>query len=531
MRIRGDRLSREEWLLRLCFVAVIAVYAQSVLFDFVYDDHLALSNPWLTSWSGLKPIFTQHSWAWNNVGTFPARHYRPMFLLWLSGIVRVAGFAPGWFHLCSMFAHMVAVYLAFLLAKRLLGDGRLAAISTLVFALHPTKVEGVAWISSFEPLLAVFFFSAVLSYIRAREESVHQLLWMLATFILMMAAALTKETAVVLPGVMVACEVLACARSGEGFSLKKCLWLAAPGVAAIALFLLIRMRVLGGLGDEAAKMPLTTNLFTAPLAFWLYVRQLVWPVHLSALYPVTVVSQFSAVRVALPAVALLIVVALYWRWARRSSVLKFAAVWYLLTLLPVIGQFNWVQLHDRHLYLPTFAVGLMVAVAISQIHWPEKIDSDRAQAAVAVTLALVMAVLSARELRVWETDRTLFSRAVEVAPLNAEAVDLLAESYDIVGDRERAVATWQDGLGRMPASARLNLGIGSHFYAQGDYSQALPYLERLGNSRNPVALYELGLTEAKLGMRDRAIGRLSRASELAPNNAGYRRTLESMKGR
>jgi Tfp pilus assembly protein PilF len=171
----------------------------------------------------------------------------------------------------------------------------------------------------------------------------------------------------------------------------------------------------------------------------------------------------------------------------------------------------------------------MVAVAVGHIRWPSRIRVEVAQGCVAAGLALVLGAVSAHELRLWENDRKLFTRAVDVAPLNAEAVDMLAQSYEIEGERDKAEAIWREGLARIPNSARLSLALGSHFYTQGDYGRALVYLERLGNSNNAVALYELGLVEEKLGLMDRAVVHLQRAAELAPNNAGYRKTLETMR--
>jgi Tfp pilus assembly protein PilF len=526
--LRWNRWLSEDVLLRLLFIAVVAVFVQTMFFDFVYDDHMMLTNPWLSSWSGLKPMFTEHSWSWD--GSAPARHYRPFVLLWLSVAVRLGGGVPGWMHLWAVFTHMAAVYLAYVLAKKILRDGPAAVLATMIFALHPTKAEGVGWISADEPILAVFFFASLLCYLRWREAS-HRLGWLVATFLCCMAATLTKETAVVLPAVFLAYEV-AFASDGKGFAWRKMVWLAAPGVLAACAFLAIRGRILGGLGDEAAKMPLSTNLFTAPVAFWLYVRQLVWPVHMSPLYPTTIVARFSVGRVLIPAVAMVAVVALYWYWVRRSgtfsAVLKFAAAWYLLILLPVMSQFNWVQLRDRHLYLPTFAVGLMVAVALQQIRWPKQIDAVQARAVTAIALALVMSVVCARELRIWETDRTAFERAVEVSPRNAEAIDLLAETYESTGQDEKAVAIWKDGIARVPESPRLIFALGSHYYARGDYQSALPYLERMANLKNPLALFDLGVTESRLGMKERAIEHLSMAVELAPHKAGFRKTLEAV---
>lgn len=152
------RVLGSELLLQFAFFSSLAIYLQTISFSFVYDDFaIIVLNPWLASWHGLTQMFLHHSWAFTDVPQ-PARHYRPVFLVWLWVVQHVFSPSPGWYHLCSIFTHLLAVYLAYRLAKVLLKDQLGAAIAVLLFAVHPTKVEGVSWIAAAtEPLMAVFF--------------------------------------------------------------------------------------------------------------------------------------------------------------------------------------------------------------------------------------------------------------------------------------------------------------------------------------------------------------------------------------
>src|SRR6267378_5172608 len=70
-------------LLRITFALTFLVYARTVTFDWVFDDHLQVAmNPWLDSWRSLKLMFTLQSWAFSDF-TMPAKFYRPMYLVWL----------------------------------------------------------------------------------------------------------------------------------------------------------------------------------------------------------------------------------------------------------------------------------------------------------------------------------------------------------------------------------------------------------------------------------------------------------------
>lgn len=529
--LRRPRFSESDTLLRFSLLAVIAAYAQTIRFGFVYDDFgLITLNPWLQSWSGLKLIFTQHSSAYLDI-YMPARHYRPIYLAWLWMVQNVLGPAPGWFHLAAVLTHVTAVLLAYQLAKVLLQDENGAAIAALFFAVHPCKVESVAWISgASEAVQAVLVFATLLAYVRARTVFGPRWPWLVLSASCFAAALLTKETSLVVPFIVIAYEVWI-AGNQEARAARRFLPVAVF-VAVVAAYIVLRTAVLHGAGDTAIPRSFARVLFTAPLAFWLFVRQIVFPYRLSAFYPLLDITHFSMAYVFLPAAALLIAAVLYWRWSRHSPVLKFAAAWFALTLLPVVGEFSWIQLHDRHLYLPSFGIALMVAVGLRRLAawagWPE-----HAPAIAAVILAVVAAVISARETRVWDNELSVFERAYSVAPGNPDAVTTLADAYAAAGAPDKAAATLQAAVQRYPKSVLLNSALARQFYSRGDYESARPYLMRVvsmgaDNNIRSTALYELGMIEWKDGNRELAQQHVREAIRLAPHIDGYHRVLATM---
>jgi Tfp pilus assembly protein PilF len=535
MKKTTGRIPGSEILLQFALFGSLAVYIQTINFSFVYDDFaIIVLNRWLASWHGLTQMFLNHSWAFSD-NYSPPRHYRPIFLVWLWVVQHVFSPSPGWFHLCTIFIHLLAVALAYLLAKRLLKDSLSAAMAALLFAAHPTKVESVAWIAAgTEPLMAAFFFAAILGYIRARESTRHGWVWMLASFLCALAALLTKETAAVLPGILLAYELLF-ARPGENKPrfLRLAGWLS-PYVLADAIWLGARFIVLHGAGEAAIPASMKSTLLTAPVAFWLYVRQLLWPVNLSALYPKTAVNQISVSQTLVPVAGLLVLGAAYWAWARRSAVLKFGAIWFLLTLTPTIVGFAWIQLHDRHLYLPSFAVALAAAVAVRQVRWPSFGLASREHVQVAATLAIavVMLAMSANETRFWSSELALFTRAAALSPANPEAVEMLAHAEGDSGQQQLALATLTQGLQKQPDSARLTFALGTFYFGKGDYAHARPLLERVTRAANPdyraTALYDLSVIEMGENHRDIAESLLRAAIDTAPGVDGYRRALANL---
>jgi Tfp pilus assembly protein PilF len=529
-----DRLLRTDSLLQLALFASLAIYLQTAAFAFVYDDFGAIvMNPWLASWHGLPQIFLHHSWAFMDFPV-PARHYRPMFLVWLFAVRHVFAPSPAWYHLCALFTHLCAACLAYRLAKVLLRDELGAAIAVVLFATHPTKVEAVAWISAVsDPLMAVFFFGAVLTYIRSRARDGHCVPWAVASFLCALAALLTKETAAVLPGVILAYEWLFHEPGENKHHLLRLAGRVSPYLLADGLWLGARFLVLRGAGDGLIPGSMKVTLLTMPAALWLYIRQLVWPVNLSALYPDTTVTHFSVLHTVLPVAALVLLAATYRMWSRRSAVLQFAGVWFLLTLAPVIYGFPWIQLHDRHLYLPSFAVALMLAVGIRQIKWPGQAHSERLQVAGVMAIALLLSVVSAREARAWDSELTVFTRAVSVSPRNVEAVTMLAQAQADNGEPRLALETLQNAVLLQPESSRLVFTLGNSYYEGGDYVHARPLLEKLTHMPSSAdyrscALYDLGMMELQQNHYAAAKSLLRTAIKIAPNMSGYQRILDNL---
>jgi tetratricopeptide (TPR) repeat protein len=245
------------------------------------------------------------------------------------------------------------------------------------------------------------------------------------------------------------------------------------------------------------------------------------------------VTSFSWKYFFVPAVALVGLVSLFWKGLRPSPVIKFAGAWFALTLLPVIAEFRWVQLHDRHLYLPSFGAAILFVALLRRFHSVE-LHLSGGPLAFLILLAIAMTVLSASEVRIWRSSEEVFSRAVDVAPRNPEAVGQLAETFFTTGQHEKAFAVLKQGITLIPHSARLYFSLGDYYFEDGRYEEAQPYLEKVRSlppdltSAVSGAEYDLGIIEWKRGNTEAAEHHLRAAVAGAPQVAGYRRTLERL---
>ena len=169
-----------RWIIGSILVSTFLVFANTIDHGFAYDDTTQiLQNETIRNFSNISTAFTTEVWFWRqmqdkdpneNAGpTTP--YYRPLFTVYLMiGWFLFGTQAAGW-HLINVLMHLLAVYFAFLILKRITNDIRLASIATLLFALHPLRTESVAWISGMTDLfLALFLLPSFYLYLIYREK-------------------------------------------------------------------------------------------------------------------------------------------------------------------------------------------------------------------------------------------------------------------------------------------------------------------------------------------------------------------------
>ena len=474
-------------------------YGATLGFDFVSDDHLAIvENVNVSSWGHLPSHFTAH--LWSHVPSYAPRYYRPFLLTWFLANRSLFELHPALFHATSVLVHLLAVWLVYALAARLLYDRRSALVAALVFALHPIHVESVAWISgACDLLVTVFFLGACLSYLRAEEAPARRWRWMLLALLLFAGALLSKEIAVGLPALVFLYAGFTAGSVPWSGRLTRGFRAALPFLILSGLFLVLRARALGSAWGEQTPITLPTVLYTAPGLLLSYLRLLLSPVNLSPHYEFPYVPSPAVVDFFLPVGILLLAVAAVWLWSARARDwrIAFAALALLVPLAPALNS-RWLiesdLVHDRYLYLGSVGFALLVALAWRALEdrFPHRF---RALAPVLVVIAgLAMAFATTQQSLYWKNDVTLYSRAVRVAPHNFRARMNLAVTYQVQGRLSEAIAQYEQALALQPSfPATFSLGV--------VYSQAgnLPQAERY--FRQAIALEpRVSETYVRLGM-------------------------------
>ena len=306
-------------LLALALGLSLLCYAQVWRFSFVYDDDFQIvNNPKIHDWSHLRGYFTSHLWA--NAGSFDrvSNYYRPLFLVWLRVNYALFGLEAAYWHACLLALHLLAVWLTYLAALRLLelagsespSRHLTAAVAALIFALHPAHVEPVAWVSaSSELLLTIFFLLAFVAYAEHKVRGKRR--WVAASIACFALALLAKETAIMFAPLVLCCELIRRSEGERGVVVRlgRALAGSLPWIATASMYLLVRRAALGSLGHGQVPVGAAVALKSLPELLWFYTRHLLWPHPQSEFYDVFYVNSARAREFIVPALAMALVIA------------------------------------------------------------------------------------------------------------------------------------------------------------------------------------------------------------------------------
>jgi tetratricopeptide (TPR) repeat protein len=515
---------------------VCLVYVGALRFEFVYDDNFqVVDNPWLT-WHFIPRYFTQHVWAFAGVSGV---YWRPLFLLWFLLQHALFGVNPAGWHAATIALHAVVTSLVYFLARRLSGDPVTAALAALIFGLHPALIESVAWISgSSDSLLAVFFVSTFLAHLNwRRQRSAARLAAALGLYAL---ALMSKEPAVVLLGIIAAYAWIYAGPSPLG-KLRAAVSEVAPYLPLTLVYGVVHWFIFRRL-DYGAYYPATLarTLLTIPSLLWFYARMLVLPWPISPEYNLKLVSHFGLTSVLLPALALLAIAAMLYLWTRRllrrgerdvADIVRFACVWIILPLLPVL----WVKplspqdfAHARYLYLSCMGFGLLVALLIRRLPAgsSELFRLPATQSAAAAALVVALAAATATQQLYWASNLLLFSRGVSVAPQNPIALTGLGLQLSKRKDYPKAIALLQEALRQDPNDWHPNFSLGYTYFVLERYEEAERLFLRAvtlhPSDADPDQYIYLAMTENRLGKIAEAEWAIRQAVLRRPQRERYR---------
>jgi Tfp pilus assembly protein PilF len=526
---------RDRCFLGAALLITAITYIKTLGFGFVYDDSgQIVGNPFLRSWRYIPKFFVTPLWV-HQLPAATGNYYRPLFLLWSLINYSVFKDRPFGWHMEAVVLHLIVTWLVYRVVGKMTGRNMLAWMTALLFGVHPVHHEVVAWISgATESLFAIFFLAAFLAYLKSRESSPG--LWVAISCLLYGLALLSKETAIVLPVLVLAHAWISERVAGRGGwrgltdRIRRHLRLGAAYVPVAVIYLFARSWALSGLGHPGGEGSGFTIWWTLPSVLLFYVQHWVFPVRLAEFYDLFAQRGPNVSHVLLPGVTLLgvgisIWVARRWLGARETG---FAAAWILIPLLPALGLavFRPDELvHDRYFYVPSLGAALLTALIIEEFGKGKATLFDQPARTILVCLGLagLFSVGSMHAANFWKNDFSLFSRACEIAPKNVTAQNDLSVEWILRGDMDRAQGLMERVLQEHPDDGTALSNLSRVQYMKQDYAAAessLRHAIQLTPS-NPDAYVTLSQLDLKIKRPAEALLNARRAVELNPYESRY----------
>lgn len=485
-------------LLGVCLVvATVGLYYPVGEHPFLnYDDDVYVQNN-----SHIKAGFNWHTVKWSFT-SFYASNWHP--LTWLSHALDCQWFGldAGKHHETNLLLHVINVLLLFWVLGRATGYVGRSAMVAALFALHPINVESVAWIAERKNLLSMMFLLLALGaytwYARKPRWSRY-----LAVAVFYALGLMAKPQVITLPLVLLLWDYWPLQRmyqsaeeSAKAGDAPNCP--AAPlsrlileklpllALSAASAVITIHAQYQGGAMTGPHWQPLPARIENAIVAYARYLGKAIWPSDLELIYPHP--GNSVHVRQVLSALLLLVAItALVIAARRRHRYLLTGWLWFLGTMVPMIGllQVGVQAMADRYAYLPF--VGLFIMVCWGLADWAERRHIAPAwQIGVGIAVLLPLMVASRRQLNLWSDNTLLWSRivtiesqALQTNPNNWVAEDVLGHALLNLGEVEAAVPHFRAAMALNPSDPDSNVNVGVYEQRQKDLTAAIAQYQKV----------------------------------------------------
>lgn len=517
----------------LLVVATVMVYAQVAGYGFItMDDGLYVSHnhhvlAGLTA-EGIRWAFTT-----TNTG-----NWHPLTWISLMADSQISGPSPAGYHVTNLILHILNALLVFFLFQKLTGSAGRSILVAALFALHPLHVESVAWISERKDVLStLFWLLGIWAYLLyCRKPTAGRYVAVACAFVMGLMA---KPMLVSFPFTLLLLDIWPLRRVSAGnravrtfarLALEKAPLFIIASVSGILAFWAQRTASAVAALDQ---LPFHLRVANALLSYMAYLGKLLWPANLALFYPYSADLLESWVLAAcLIAFAGMTVYAM--RAFSSRPYLTFGWLWYVITLLPVIGlvQIGSQALADRYSYVPSLGIFTLIVWGTSDLlsrirdaHPAATWCWSWGPPASACGLMLILAVLAYRQAQFWKDDITAWEHAVAVTSPNFFSEYNLARAYDTQHRYDEALVHNRECIRIDPTRAEAYNNLAVLLMDRRSYDEAELAL-RSALRLNPQfgqAHSNMGLLLCKLKRYDEGFRYHQEAMRLNPQNPEVRR--------
>jgi tetratricopeptide (TPR) repeat protein len=501
-----------------------------------YDDAQYLTeNPRVQNGITVQAV----TWAFT---TGYASNWHP--LTWLSHILdfQLFGFNAGGHHFTNLLFHVANTLLLFLLLRRWTGALWRSAFVAALFAWHPLHVESVAWVAERKDVLSTCFWLLTLfaygKYVdesrnapalRSQEPQASRSCYLL-TLVLFALGLLCKPMLVSLPLILLLLDYwplrriqLPCSTSDAFSLLREKIPFFLLAVISCGITFLAQKN--GNAVQSLEDLPLADRFANALLSYVRYLGKLFRPVDLSIIYPYS--RPLPLVEVLAAAILLLGICVVVGRLAKTHPPLLVGWLWFVITLVPVIGlvQVGDQAIADRYTYIPSIGLFLIIAWEVPRLcsAGQESICAMSIQCRIALQLSAAMILsacllTAAHQLWYWQDSIALFNHAIQVTKNNFVAECDLGLAFATSGQTNEAIRHERAALQINPSYPEAENNLGMLLLGQGKLDEAIPHLLAAIKSRpqSDKAYYNLGLIYLQQGRLDPAGAQFRSATKINP---------------
>lgn len=427
----------------LLFAAAFALFAPSIRYSLVNldDQTFILNNPIVFngfSWQALGRAFTGlHG---------DKTMYSP--LLWVSYLLDSLLFGatperPWGYHLGNILLHAANAVLLYFIVREAVRRPALAFGAALLWAVHPLRVESVAWVTERKDTLSTLFaFASTFAYLRAcRPTAPRPRLAATASFLFYAAGLLAKPMLVTLPFLFLLLDIWPLRRlalHNASHALPRLLLGKWPHFLLAAAFSFLTYRLQTG---AIVRIPLALRLARLPSNYFFYFSRTLWPSGLCPLAPGPpatlpwLLASCAFFTILAAGAALLL---------RRAPGVATGLLAFGGLLFPVSGIIfiGTVPVADRYSYLPSIGLALALA-ALADTSVPRRPSARLATALAALTLAAAsaLAAVTLHILPAWKDPQAFARRAGRIVPNHALALmERFSDAFFQQGDLPAATA-------------------------------------------------------------------------------------------
>jgi tetratricopeptide (TPR) repeat protein len=412
-------------------------------------------------------------------------------ITWLSHMLdcQVFGLNASAHHFVSVALHILNALLLLFFLSRVTGAFWASAFVAAVFALHPIHVESVVWVAERKDVLSTFFgllcLCAYAAFVKAKGQNLNSKVskaWYALALVFFALGLMSKPMLVTLPFLLLLLDYWPLRRvasdrwrvtSGRLILEKVPFLLLAAASSAVTVWAQNKDKAIAGLDS----VPLSDRFLNILVSYPAYLEKMVWPTRLAVFYPFQKETDFGAAG--LSALLLVAITAMAVKWWKTRPYFIVGWLWYIGTLVPVIGlvQVGRQAMADRYAYLPSIGFSIMLVWLVVEV-WHSVRFPMPVLGAASLSILAAFAVLTAHQVKRWRDTKTLFTYTAQVTPMNYFVETILGEDLLLEKKPAEALRHFDSAIQSAAVYARAWFGKARALQTMGQREEAFSCFRR-----------------------------------------------------